>query len=132
MITKSGFQGDLLIGFSGNCSKCGQERRLYYANCREDIQCKMIFALSSGILEHQSACEVCIPHGLKDSIHTWRQMSRLQVDKDLAILNSGMMMNFAKADSDQKDNLKNDKWLDDNEKHVDEYVKYRKAHNLMI
>lgn len=132
MQTKSGYQGDMLIGYSGHCWKCGEERRLYFANCRDDVKKEMIYALLTGVLEYKGACEVCLPHGLKDSITSWRLMKRSQVDKDLSVLNSGMMMNFEKAVSDQRENQKNDKWLDDNEKHVDEYVKYRKAHDLMI
>jgi hypothetical protein len=124
--TKSGFRGDMLIGYSGRCIKCGQERRLYFARVRDDIRRKMITSLNRAIMIHKGLCEVCAVNGLIYSVQEWLLMNRQQVDKDLAILNGGMLnINFDKADRDARENLKNDKWLDDNEKHVESWKKFK-------
>lgn len=124
--TKSGFRGDMLIAYSGRCTKCGQERRLYFARVRDDIRRKMIDSKAGAVMTHKGLCEVCACHGLIDSVHEWLLMPPIQADKDLAILGAGVFdIDFNKADSDAKENLKNDRWLDDNEKHVEAWKKFK-------
>ena len=115
----------MLIGFSGFCEKCGVERRIYFARSSEQIRDLMLHSLSSP-LKYKGACENCLLHGLMDSVKDWRLMARIQVDKDLSVLGKGFAnIDWSKAEDDAKENLKNDVWLDDNEKHVKEYIKYR-------
>ncbi len=110
--TKSGFRGDMLIGYSGHCTKCGQERRLYFARVRDDIRRKMIKSHAGAVMRHKGLCEVCAVHGLIDSVHEWLLMPCVQTDKDLAILGAGVFdIDFDKADSDAKEEVQNRKMI---------------------
>lgn len=120
----------MLIGYSGFCEKCGVERRMYFARCDQNMKKKMLSGLR-GRLIYRGACENCLLHGLYDSVREWRLMSSVQVDKDLAILEGGLMdINFNQAESDAKENLKNDKWLEDNEKHVEDWNRFQAKKGL--
>lgn len=121
----------MLIGYSGRCEKCGLERRLYFAKCNQNIRELMLSGLSTHRLDYHGACESCLIHGLFDSVRRWHLMSRVQVDKDLAVLEGGVMdINFRQAESDARENLKNDKWLEDNEEHVKAWRRYKTKKDL--
>lgn len=126
ILSKSGYQGDNLIGFSGFCEKCGEERRIYYVKCRDDIKSKLIKGFRTGVLKYSGICEVCILDNVRDTVKTWRLMSRQDVDADLSILDQFINIDFDKAASDASENEKNDRWLSDNEQHVKEYKKFRR------
>lgn len=123
--SQSGYSGDNLIGYSGLCEKCGEERRIYYARCRGGIKRKMVLGLRSNKLDYVGVCEVCVTRGVKDTVRTWRLMARVQVDKDLKVLDGFTKIDFAQAQNDVRENLKNDKWLEDNEQHVVAFNKWR-------
>lgn len=130
MQSKSGHTGDMLIGYRGFCEKCGAEKRVYFAYSRQDIRRKMLKGLR-GRLAYKGNCEVCFAFNLFGSVRRWELMPRLQVDKDLAVLGTGQLVDFANAAEQAADNQKSDKWLDDNEKHVEDYIAYRKKHDPM-
>lgn len=126
-ISKTGLTDSALIGYRGHCYKCGAERRLYYVRTSPQIQRKMLNRLKG----FKSFCEVCLPkYGLKDTITEWYEMSLSQVDKDLYILGSGIDIDYQKAENDERDNKKNDEWIENQENRVEEYKNYlRKKRN---
>jgi hypothetical protein len=130
--TKSGYRGDTLIGYRGWCVKCGQERRVYFSKCSDQIRRTMIQSHRKGEMNYLGSCEVCIPKGLYESVQKWFLMSPYKVDKDLAILDTQVNIDFSQVEINAQEEHKNDKWLVDNEKHVEEFLKWRKGKDIMI
>lgn len=123
-MSKSGYSGDMLIGYEGVCLKCGSAKRLYYARCNEQIQRLMLRRLRG----YYGTCEVCYIErgGLKNTVTKWHELSRLKVDKDLATLESGMAIDFGSVDSNIRSDLQSEAWLAENEWKVNEYKKAAK------
>jgi hypothetical protein len=123
--TKSGYQGDMLIAYRGFCKNCGAEKRIYYANCNDEMQ--RLCLDYEEFMRYKGTCEACyIDKGHKGTVNFEARLPWSQADKDLAILNKGLKLDKSVIGENEKEIKENDIWLNNQELKVEEYKKYLK------
>ena len=121
-MTLSGFTDRQLIAYLGECKVCFKTEKAYYIYADRETQDEMVLGTIKGQWRN---CPACASQGkARMSMKFIDQVPRSEVDRDLQILQSGMQINFDAALDQAKDNEKMDKQADNDEKRMDEYMKW--------
>lgn len=115
------------LAFEGRCSRCKQTEKAYYYYADRRHRDMMT---NGTFMSDKSNCPRCVTSPIFQSTHTmvwFRKLSDTEAANDLMKLTNGSVnINWADVDATVKEYEKNDAWLENQEKRVDEYVKWKK------
>lgn len=115
------------LAFEGRCSRCKQTEKAYYYYA--DHRRKEM--MSNGtFMSIKANCPRCVTSSVFQSTGTMEWIRKLPpkeaADDLMKLTNGSVNINWADVDATVKEYEKNDVWLENQEKRVDEYLKWKK------